>query len=110
MATASMPSSSSPASCAWRSVASGVVRAPVSVPITRVDPTVVERQRERLAKLRSRRDAGRAAKARTDLVTGAEGTANLVPLILAAVEVDVTLGEICADLRGVFGTYVPPRL
>ena len=80
------------------------------VPITRVDPTVVERQRERLAKLRSRRDAGRAAKARTDLVTGAEGTANLVPLILAAVEVDVTLGEICADLRGVFGTYVPPRL
>ena len=80
------------------------------VPITRVDPTVVERQRERLAKLRSRRDAGRAAKARTDLVTGAEGTANLVPLILAAVEVDVTLGEICADLRGVFGTYVPSRL
>src|SRR5438309_2120948 len=80
------------------------------VPITRVDPTVVERQRERLAKLRSRRDAGRAAKARTDLVTGAEGTANLVPLILAAVEADVTLGEICADLRGVFGTYVPPRL
>ena len=71
---------------------------------------MVERQRERLAKLRSRRDAGRAAKARTDLVTGAEGTANLVPLILAAVEVDVTLGEICADLRGVFGTYVPPRL
>ena len=49
-------------------------------------------------------------KARADLVTGAGGTANLVPLILAAVEADVTLGEICADLRGVFGTYVPPRL
>jgi methylmalonyl-CoA mutase N-terminal domain/subunit len=80
------------------------------VPITRVDPAVVERQRERLAELRSRRDAGRATKARTDLVTGAGGTANLVPLILAAVEADVTLGEICADLRGVFGTYVPPRL
>jgi len=26
------------------------------------------------------------------------------------VEADVTLGEICADLREVFGTYVPPRL
>ncbi len=80
------------------------------VPITRVDPAVLERQRERLATLRKRRDAGRAAKARTDLVTGARGTVNLVPLILAAVEADVTLGEICADLRGVFGTYVPPRL
>jgi hypothetical protein len=33
-----------------------------------------------------------------------------VPLIVAAVEADVTLGEICADLREVFGTYIPPRL
>jgi methylmalonyl-CoA mutase N-terminal domain/subunit len=80
------------------------------VPITRVDQTVLERQRERLAELRSRRDAARATKARAHLVTAARGTANLVPLILAAVEADVTLGEICADLREVFGTYVPPRL
>jgi methylmalonyl-CoA mutase N-terminal domain/subunit len=80
------------------------------VPITRVDPAVLERQRERLADLRRRRDGGRAATAREDLVAGARGTANLVPLILAAVEANVTLGEICADLRGVFGTYVPPRL
>jgi methylmalonyl-CoA mutase N-terminal domain/subunit len=80
------------------------------VPITRVDQAVLERQRERLAELRRRRDAGAATRAREDLVTGARGTANLVPLILAAVEGNVTLGEICADLRGVFGTYVPPRL
>jgi methylmalonyl-CoA mutase N-terminal domain/subunit len=80
------------------------------VPITRVDQAVVTRQRERLAELRARRDAGRAKKARADLASGARGTANLVPLIVAAVEADVTLGEICADLREVFGTYVPPRL
>jgi methylmalonyl-CoA mutase N-terminal domain/subunit len=80
------------------------------VPITRVDQAVLERQRERLSELRRRRDAGRATNARTELVAGARGTANLVPLILAAVEADVTLGEICADLRAVFGTYVPPRL
>jgi methylmalonyl-CoA mutase N-terminal domain/subunit len=79
------------------------------VPITRVDQTVVERQRARLAELRNRRDAGRATKTRADLVTGARGSANLVPLIVAAVEADVTLGEICADLREVFGTYTPPR-
>jgi methylmalonyl-CoA mutase N-terminal domain/subunit len=80
------------------------------VPITRVDQTVLERQRTRLAELRTRRDNVRATRARADLVTAARGSANLVPLIVAAVEADVTLGEICADLRGVFGTYVPPRL
>jgi len=80
------------------------------VPITRVDQAVLERQRARLSELRKRRDDARAKKARADLVTAARGSANLVPLILAAVEADVTLGEICADLREVFGTYVPPRL
>jgi len=80
------------------------------VPITRVDQAVLERQRTRLLELRRRRDDARARKARADLVTAARGTANLVPLIVVAVEADVTLGEICADLRDVFGTYVPPRL
>ena len=80
------------------------------VAITRVDPAVLERQRARLAELRGRRDAARATKARADLVAVARGSANLVPLIVTAVEAGVTLGEICADLRGVFGTYVPPRL
>ena len=80
------------------------------VPITRVDQAVLERQRSRLAELRTRRNALSAKKARADLITAAGGTANLVPLIVAAVEADVTLGEICADLREVFGTYVPPRL
>src|SRR5438876_1772036 len=79
------------------------------VPIRRVDESVVERQKTRLAKIRASRAAALAKKARTDLVTGARGSANLVPLILAAVEADVTLGEICTDLREVFGTYVPPR-
>src|SRR2546423_7250488 len=80
------------------------------VPITRVDQAVLERQRARLLELRKRRDDARAKRARADLVTAARGSANLVPLIVAAVETDVTLGEICADLREVFGTYVPPRL
>jgi methylmalonyl-CoA mutase N-terminal domain/subunit len=80
-----------------------------AVPITQVDETVVARQRERLAALRARRDAARADRARADLVRAARGSSNLVPPILAGVEADVTLGEICADLRGVFGTYVPPQ-
>ena len=79
------------------------------MPILRVDTAMVERQRARLAALRARRDAGRAARARADLVAAARGTANLVPPILAAVESDVTLGEICADLREVFGVYQPAQ-
>jgi methylmalonyl-CoA mutase N-terminal domain/subunit len=79
------------------------------LPLLQVDERILERQRSRLAELRRKRDAARAAKARADLVAGARGSANLVPLILGAVEALVTLGEICTDLREVFGSYVPPR-
>ena len=79
------------------------------VPILRVDEGVRTKQAERLADLRRQRDPRRTARARADLVTAARGDANLVPRILAAVEARVTLGEICADLREVFGTYDPPR-
>jgi methylmalonyl-CoA mutase N-terminal domain/subunit len=79
------------------------------VPILRVDESVRAKQSERLAELRRGRDGARAAKARADLVTAARGDANLVPRILTAVEARVTLGEICAELREVFGTYDPPR-
>jgi methylmalonyl-CoA mutase N-terminal domain/subunit len=74
----------------------------------RVDESVAARQRERLAALRKRRDARRVERLRAALTLAAEGTANLMPSIVAAVDGDVTLGEICADLRAAFGTYVPP--
>jgi len=73
----------------------------------RVDESVGARQRERLAALRTRRDAGRAERLRADLRAAAAGTENLMPRLIAAVDADVTLGEICADLRSAFGTYVP---
>jgi len=41
------------------------------------------------------------------LETAARGTDNLMPLFIACVENDVTLGEICGVLRGVFGEYRP---
>jgi len=78
-----------------------------AVPITRVDEQLTQRRRETIRAFRGRRDAARADRARAELVTAARGTANLVPPIVAAVRAGVTLGEICADLRGVFGTYEP---
>jgi methylmalonyl-CoA mutase N-terminal domain/subunit len=74
----------------------------------KVDESVAARQRERLAALRTRRDAGRVDRLRAELRAAVEGTANLMPAIVAAVDGDVTLGEICADLRASFGAYAPP--
>ncbi|MFN2520888.1 MAG: methylmalonyl-CoA mutase [Candidatus Limnocylindria bacterium] len=72
-----------------------------------VDDAAAARQRDRLSALRAGRDPGRVGALRADLRRAAEGSANLIVPIIAAVEGDVTLGEICAELRSVFGTYQP---
>ena len=77
--------------------------------LQRVDDAVVRGRVERLRALRAKRDRAAVERARADLLTAARGSANLVPPIVAAVEASVTLGEICADLRTVFGVYRPPR-
>jgi methylmalonyl-CoA mutase N-terminal domain/subunit len=79
----------------------------VKIETLRVDETVAARQRERLAALRGRRDVPKTERLRGELRAAAEGSANLMPAIVAAVDGDVTLGEICADLRASFGSYVP---
>ena len=77
------------------------------IPTLRVDESVGERQRERLAALRSTRDDAAASATRAALRAAAAGSANLIPFIASAARAGVTLGEICADLRDAFGTYVP---
>ena len=72
-----------------------------------IDETVAARQLARLAALRARRDAATTERLRAELHTAAQGPANLMPGLIAAVAGDVTLGEICTDLRASFGTYAP---
>ncbi len=74
----------------------------------RVDPAIEAEQRRRLAEMRENRDAGRAAELLAQVETAAHGSENLVPLFVACVENDVTLGEICRVLRGAWGEYQPP--
>jgi methylmalonyl-CoA mutase N-terminal domain/subunit len=66
-------------------------------------------ERDRIVKdlrdLRASRDAAAVKKALDALKRAASGTENLLPLILDAVEVYATVGEICKTLEGVFGTY-----
>ncbi len=73
-----------------------------------VDPAIEDRQRARLTALRARRDEKRVSSALAQIAQAAResGTA-LMPLFIAAVEADCTLGEICNVLRDVWGEYQP---
>lgn len=71
--------------------------------LLRVDPEVGKRQVAKLAALRQRRDNERVQQALAALEKGAAGSANLLPLIIAAVETYATLGEISDAMRHVFG-------
>jgi methylmalonyl-CoA mutase N-terminal domain/subunit len=76
--------------------------------IFRPDPEVAEAQRQRLARHRAGRDAGRVARALEGLQAGArDPDADLMPAILECVRAEATLGEICASLRAVFGVHRP---
>ncbi|MFQ5613253.1 MAG: methylmalonyl-CoA mutase [Anaerolineae bacterium] len=77
--------------------------------LLRVDETVRQRQSQRLASLRRRRDNGAVSQALARLKTAAQGDENLMPHILAAVEAYATTGEICRTLRQVWGEYRPPE-
>jgi methylmalonyl-CoA mutase N-terminal domain/subunit len=78
--------------------------------LLRVDPEVGRQQAERLAALRVRRDNTQVQTALVNLGAAAQGTDNLLPSILAAVEAYATTGEICGVLRKEFGEYQPREL
>jgi methylmalonyl-CoA mutase N-terminal domain/subunit len=72
-----------------------------------IDPELEARQVERTRAVRARRDQPGADAALAALATAAAGTENVLPRIRAAVEADVTLGEISNTLRGVWGEHRP---
>ena len=71
--------------------------------LMRVDAEAGRRQAARVAELRLRRDNERVQQSLNALEAGAEGSANLMPLIIDAVEAFATLGEISDAMRRVFG-------
>ncbi len=73
----------------------------------KVDTSIEQEQRAKLAELRSQRDNSRVSELRTRLESAARSSDNLMPHIVACVEDEVTLGEICNTLRSVFGEYQP---
>jgi methylmalonyl-CoA mutase N-terminal domain/subunit len=73
-----------------------------------VDPAIEQAQRAKLAELRAGRDALRASELLTRLENTARGQENLLPLFIECVENQITLGEICNVLRGLWGEYQSP--
>jgi methylmalonyl-CoA mutase N-terminal domain/subunit len=73
--------------------------------LLKVNPRTREIQTEKIAKAKASRDSQAVERWLSRIEKAAKGTDNLVPLILEAVKVYATLGEISQVLRGVFGEY-----
>ncbi len=71
-----------------------------------VDPAIEAAQKAKLKALREGRNKERVDELLGHLKDAALGTQNLLPLFIECVENDITLGEICNTLRGVWGEYV----
>jgi methylmalonyl-CoA mutase N-terminal domain/subunit len=76
--------------------------------LMRVDESAGAAQVEHLRRLRAARDAAAVKHVLAALQDAAQADANLMPLILDAVEAYATTGEICNVLRHVFGEYHAP--
>jgi len=79
------------------------VQEPAPGGLLRANPAIGAGQRAKLAKLRAGRDNAAVEAHLGRLQRAAEGTENLLPLMVEAVEAKVTLGEISHRLRGVWG-------
>ncbi|MFX1342027.1 MAG: methylmalonyl-CoA mutase [Promethearchaeota archaeon] len=76
----------------------------------RVNPAVEEAQHKKLEWFRKSRNASAVETSLYQLKQDAEGTGNLFPSILGAVEAKATLGEISDVLREIFGEYKPAQI
>jgi methylmalonyl-CoA mutase, N-terminal domain len=75
-----------------------------------VDPAIEQDQAERLARLRSARDAGEWQRRITELKKAAAGSQNVLVPLREALRAQATVGEACDALREVWGVYQPAEI
>jgi len=79
------------------------------IPTLKIDLEPEKQQVDRIKQVRATRDSDKAARALDDVRTACKDDgANVMRAILAAVKVDVTLGEICQVFRDEFGEHTDP--
>ncbi|MFN2633038.1 MAG: methylmalonyl-CoA mutase [Thermoanaerobaculia bacterium] len=76
-------------------------------PLLTIDPAIERDQIERLAAFKSRRDAAAVTTALEALERDAREDRNVMPAILTGVTAGVTLGEVVARLKSVYGEHGP---
>src|SRR5688572_24566046 len=74
-----------------------------TIPTFAVDPEIEGVQQARVASVRASRDAATSRACLDAIRDAAHSDANLVPLVIAAVQAHATVGEISDTLREVFG-------
>lgn len=74
-------------------------------PVFKIDDSIRQVQSQKLAALRSRRDAAKADACLIAIRDAGRNGDNLMPAVIEAVEALCTLGEIADVLRGIWGEY-----
>ena len=80
---------------------------PDKVPVFRVPRSIGASRRKQLGRFRKIRSSSRVNQTLARLREAAQGSDNMVPVIIEAVEAKATLGEISDVFREVFGVYSP---
>ncbi|MCC6274059.1 MAG: methylmalonyl-CoA mutase, partial [Deltaproteobacteria bacterium] len=79
-----------------------------SLEVLKIDSAVEKTQVENLRKVKAARDAAKVQSCLERIRVAAQGSDNLMPLILDAVRVYASVGEIMGTLREVWGEYHDP--
>ena len=75
------------------------------IEILKVDPALERKQREKLKRLKKKRDNVEVRETLKGVKQAAENHENLVPSVIKAVRAYATVGEMCDTLREVYGEY-----
>jgi methylmalonyl-CoA mutase, N-terminal domain len=76
-----------------------------NTPIFKIDESIRSLQIEKINTLKANRNNDIVAEKLAAIKIAAQGTTNLMPLVIEAVEAYATLGEIAHTLRGVWGEF-----
>ena len=83
------------------------IEEPPAKGLLHIDASVAANQIKKLQEMKAARDNVLVRQRLDALRTAAEGSDNLMPYILDCARVYCTEGEICGELRKVFGEYRP---
>lgn len=86
----------------------GVLDEDIKVQPMKLNPKVAEHQHLRLRETRLSRDSKAVKEVLNSISNACSSDDNLFPLVIKAVKLNATLGEIMKSMKDVFGTYMAP--